>query len=192
MMKKILSALLTVFTISVSAQTETSIRKHYNEVNEQIKQSIEQGFEGPLYQNQLVINKNGRSWPAVGNYSDTVNFWYDDPPDHLPAAERNPKNVLLKVTTSRIASGYRVTEEFLFKDSKLVFYFTFEAEEGKQWETRAWFNNKGMLIKSSVKADDKELTVKQLSDAEYKDFKPAPLKILAEAKKYQDLFLKSM
>jgi hypothetical protein len=191
-MKRVLITIFTFITMHASSQTEADIRKHYNEVNEQIKESIEQGFEGPLYQNQLVINKNGRSWPAVGNYSDTVNFWYDDPPDHLPESERNPKGVLLKVTNSRLASGFRAIEEYLYKDGKLLFYYSFEAEEGKKWETRVWFNNKGAMIKSSVRADDRELSSKELLTTEYKDFKPKPLSILANAKKFQELFLKSM
>ncbi|MCX6316410.1 MAG: hypothetical protein NTW29_03920 [Bacteroidetes bacterium] len=191
-MKRVLITIFTLISIHAASQTEADIRKHYNEVNEQIKESIELGFEGPLYQNQLVINKNGRSWPAVGNYSDTVNFWYNDPPDHLPAIERNPKNVLVKVNLSRVASGFRMIEEYLYKDGKLLFYYSFQAEEGKKWETRAWFNNKGIMIRSSVKADDRDLTSKELLTTEFKDFKPKPLTILAEAKKFQDLFIKSM
>jgi hypothetical protein len=174
-----------------SSQTEADIRKHYNEVNEQIKESIEQGFEGPLYQNQFVINKNGRSWPAVGNYSDTVNFWYDDPPDHLPASERNPKGVLLKVTNSRLASGFRAIEEYLYKDGKLLFYYSFEAEEGKKWETRVWFNKKGVAFKLLVKENDKELSAKELASAAYSDQKHNAAGIMKNAKNYQLLFLQS-
>ena len=66
-----------------TAQTEATIRNHYTEVNKQITESIEQGFEGPLYNNQWITNKNGRSWPAVGKYTETTDFWYDDPPDHI-------------------------------------------------------------------------------------------------------------
>lgn len=191
-MKYILTLLVSVLSLAAAAQSEADIRKHYTEVNEKIRQSIESGFEGPLYQNQLVVNKNGKSWPAVGNYRDTVNFWYDDPPDHLPAVERNPKNVLLKAGLSRVASGYRVVEEYLYKDGKLLFYYSYEAEEGNVWETRVWFNNKGAMIRSNVKANDRELTSKELLTTEFKDFKPKPLTILGDAKKFQDLFIKSM
>lgn len=72
---KIFFVLLVIcFPFSVNAQTEAGIRKHYTEVNKQITESIENGYEGPLYQNQLVVNKNGKSWPAVGNYSATTDF----------------------------------------------------------------------------------------------------------------------
>lgn len=191
-MRKILLILLSCPTIFATAQTETTIRSHYTAVNIKIKESLEQGFEGPLYQNQVVINKNGKSWPAVGIYADTVNFWYDDDPDHLPAAERPLKNVLLKVNTSRHASALFSQSEFLYKDGRLLFYYLHEGEEGNEWETRVYFNNKGIAFKTSVKANGKELTAKELSTNEYKDFKPNPVTIFVEGKKYQELFLRSM
>ncbi|MBL7732915.1 MAG: hypothetical protein JNM88_17210 [Chitinophagaceae bacterium] len=191
-MKKFLIALLTCYVLQAPAQTETTIRQHYTEVNKQIAESVEQGFEGPLYQNQWIINKNGKSWPAVGIYADTVNFWYDDDPGHLPAAERNPKNVLLKINTSRHASALYSQAEFLFKDGRLLFYYLHEGEEGNDWQTRVYFNTKGVAFKTSVKYNDRELTAKELTTTEYKDFKPNPATILAESKKFQDLFLKTM
>jgi hypothetical protein len=184
--------LLLLLVVNATAQTENTIRSHYTAVNTNIKESIEQGFEGSLYQNQVVINKNGKSWPAVGRYADTVNFWYDDDPNHLPAAERPLKNVLLKVNTSRHASALFSQSEFLYKDGHLLFYYLHEGEEGNEWETRVYFNNKGIAFKTSVKANGKELTVKELSTTEYKDFKPNPVTILGEGKKYQDLFLRTM
>jgi hypothetical protein len=179
-------------SLSCLAQTEASIRKYYIEVNKKIAESAEQGFEGPLYQNQLVVNKNGKSWPAVGNYADTTNFWYDDDPNHLPATERNPKNVLLKVNINRKASHLSTQEEYLFKDGKLLFYYCYQAEEGNVWETRVYYNNKSQLIKTSVKANDKALTSQDFTKEEYKDFKPNTTTILANGKNYQDLFIKSM
>ena len=51
-MYKLLTSLFILISLSASAQTETDIRKHYTAVNQQITESIEQGFEGPLYNNQ--------------------------------------------------------------------------------------------------------------------------------------------
>lgn len=191
-MKKKIFPLFFLSPLFSFAQTETDIRKHYTEVNKQITESIEQGFEGPLYQNQLTVNKNGKSWPAVGLYSEITDFWYDDPPDHLPASERNPRNVLLKINISRKSSHLAANEEYLFKNGKLLFYYSHEGEEGNEWETRVYFNNKGAAFKSSVKANGKELNAKDFLTEEHKDFKPKPVSILAESKKLQDLFLKSM
>ncbi|MBK6827150.1 MAG: hypothetical protein IPG86_09835 [Chitinophagaceae bacterium] len=191
-MNKFILGLLFSLPLMAIAQTETDIRNHYTAVNKQIKESIELGFEGPLYQNQWIANKNGRSWPAVGLYNETTDFWYDDPPDHLPAEERNPKNVLLKINISRKSSHLQANEEYLFKDGKLLFYYSHEGEEGNEWETRVYFNNKGVAFKSSVKANGKELTAKDFLTEEYRDFKPNPVRILNEAKKKQELFVKSM
>ncbi len=191
-MKKILVSFLISWPVLLNAQTETQIRSHYTEVNKKITESIEQGFEGPLYNNQWVSNKNGKSWPAVGVYTETTDFWYDDDPNHLSALERNPKNVLLKVNISRKASHLMTNEEYLYKDGKLLFYYSHEGEEGNEWETRMYFNTKGILIKSSVKANGKELTAKDYLTEEYKDLKPNAVATTVDGKRYQDLFVKSM
>jgi hypothetical protein len=191
-MKKSLLAALISLPLFAAAQSETDIRNHYSEVNKKITESIEQGFEGSLYNNHWETNKNGKSWPAVGRYSEITDFWYDDDPNHLPATERNPKNVLLKVNMTRKAAGFQISEEYLFKNGKLLFYYSNQAEEGSIVETRLYFNNKGVMFKSSVKANEKELTAKDFLDADYKEFKPAPVAVKTAALKYQDLFVKSM
>jgi hypothetical protein len=174
------------------AQTETDIRNHYTEVNKQIEESIANGYEGSLYNNHWETNKNGKSWPAVGRYTETTDFWYDDDPNHLPAAERNPKNVLLKVNITRHSSHLTTNEEYLYKDGKLLFYFSSMAEEGSIVETRVYFNNKGIMFKSSVKVNELELTAKDFLDPDHKDLKPNSVTVMAEGKKYQELFVKSM
>jgi hypothetical protein len=191
-MKKILLLSLLLTSFRATAQTETTIRNYYTEVNSKIKESMEQGFEGPLYQNHVVVNKNGKSWPAVGRYSDTTDFWYNDDPHHLSAAERNPKNVLLKVNMVRITLHLKTAEEYLYKDGKLLFFYSHQTEEGNEWETRMYFNTKGILFKSNVKANGKELTAKDFTSAEYKDFKPNAAAILSYGKEYQELFVKAM
>jgi hypothetical protein len=191
-MRKAFILLFACFPLFILAQTEASIRTHYTDVNKQITESIEHGFEGPLYNNQWVNNKNGRSWPAVGLYTETTDFWYDDPPDHISAAERNPKTVLLKVSISRKSSHLMTNEEYLYKDGRLLFYYSHDGEEGNEWETRVYFNTKGIAFKTSVKENGKELTAKDFLTEDHKDLKPNTVSIMATGKKYQDLFVKSM
>lgn len=191
-MKRILFPVIIFLSVQVAAQTETEIRNFYTQTNKQITTSLQEGYEGSLYNNQWVVNKNGKSWPAVGNYSETTDFWYDDSPDHLSASDRNPRNVLVKINITRKSSHLMSNEEYLFKDGKLLFYFNNEGEEGNVWETRVYFNNKGVMFKSSVKANDKELTAKDFLMEDYRDLKPNPVTILNTAKKFQDLFVKSM
>ncbi|MBL0305191.1 MAG: hypothetical protein IPQ25_03885 [Chitinophagaceae bacterium] len=113
-----------------------------------ITESIEQGFEGPLYNNQWIANKNGKSWPAVGIYTATTDFWYDDPPDHLSATERTPKNVLLKINITRKASHLMTNEEYLYKDGKLLFYYSHEGEEGTNGKQEFTLITKGLYLKA--------------------------------------------
>lgn len=191
-MRTLLFVLLITTASASFAQTETDIRKHYTEVNTRIEESVKQGYEGPLYYNEWVTNKYERSWPATGRYIETTGFWYDDPPDHMSAAERNPKNVLLKVTVSRKTVDFSANEEYLYKDGKLLFYYSRETEEGNEWETRVYFNTKGVMFKNTVKANGKELTAADYKTEEFSDFKPHPAVILSDSKEYQELFVKSM
>ena len=191
-MKKLFLVWMVSWPLLVLCQTEATIRTHYTDVNKRIQASDSLGFEGPLYKNQWVSNKNGRSWPAVGLYNETVDFWYDDPPDHLPAEERNPKNVLLKIHIVRQSSHLHSNEEYLFKDGKLLFYFSKEGEEGNEWQTRVYYNTSGVAFKSSVRANGKELSAKDFLTEEFRDFKPNPAGIMTRGKKWQELFLKSM
>jgi len=190
-MIKYLLAVFILIPFFSNAQTESSIRDHYQDVNKRIAESKTEGMEGPLYCNEWISNKNSRSWPAVGIFQETTDFWYDDDPNHLPASERDPKTVPPKVMVSRRSASLQTNEEYLYKDGKLVFYYSNETEEGKQWETRIWFNAKGMF-KSSVKVNGNELKAEDLSSAEYKDLKPNSANTLKAGKKYQDLFLKDM
>ena len=192
-MRKIIFFLLLFHSINTIAQTEVEIRKHYQEVNKQISQSIVQGYEGPLYHNQWVVNKTGKSWPAVGLYADTTNFWYDDDPGHLSAADRNPKMVLLKVEVStRRSADVMSGEEYLFKNGVLFFYYSYWGEENTATETRAYFSNRGVMFKNMVKVNGKELSIKELATGEQSDAKPNAKTILVAGKKYQELFVKQM
>lgn len=192
-MNKFLFIIFSFLTSFAYAQTESEIRNHYQDVNTRIRESIEQGFEGPLYCNEWVTNKNSKSWPTVGIFTETTSFWYDEDPNHLPETERDPKTVLLKVAINTKRSFYALsTEEYLFRNGKLLFYFMNWGEEGSAWETRAWFNNNGVMIKGTVKKNGVQITDKELNTEENKDQKPVAKKILANARKYQELFLKSM
>lgn len=190
-MNRFLNYLFLAFSLPAFSQTETEIRTHYQEINKQITESIANGYEGSLYCNEWTTNKHDKSWPAVGIYHETTSFWYDDDPNHMSPTERDPKLVLQKVVVSRKASHLTLNEEYLYKNGKLVFFYREESEEGNGWETRVYFNAKGMF-KSSVKANGKELTAKDFLTEEYKDFKPDPARLLKDGKKYQDLFVKSM
>jgi hypothetical protein len=192
-MKRFLLPCVLFISLAAHAQTETEIRAYYDNVNKQVQDALKHGAEGGLYNNQWISNKTGTSWPGVGIYGDTTDFWYDDPPDHIDTSERDPRKVLLKVTErSKAAADLSTYHEFLYKEGKLLFYYAYDLFGNDRWETRAWFNNKGFLFKSSVKFSGKELTEKDLVSDQYKDRKPDAKIISGAAKKFQGLFVKSM
>jgi hypothetical protein len=190
-MRKLIFSLVSCAALSATAQTESDIHNHYQDVNKRIESSIAHGMEGELYCNEWVSNKYSKSWPAVGIYNETTDFWYDDDPNHLSPQDRDPKITLLKVAITRRSAELTTTEEYLYKNGHLVFYYSKEGEEGQERQTRIWFNAKGMF-KTSVKSDGKELSPKELATKEYSDFKPRTAVVLKDGKHYQDLFLKNM
>lgn len=192
-MKRIFFLLSILSCLAAAAQTESEIRAYYDDVNKRIGEALKHGYEGGLYNNQWITNKTGTSWPAVGFYGDTTDFWYNDPPDHIDSSERDPKTVLLKITVkTKAAADLGSYTEFLFKEGRLLFYYKHETEGTEVWETRAWFNNKNFMFKSSVQVSGKELGSADFVKEEYKNKKPDAKQISAAAKKYQALFVKSM
>ena len=187
-MKYLLTLVLWGILVSAAAQTETEIRKHCQEVNQQVQESKETGYEGPLYGTRVITNTTGKSWPAVGRFADTTDFWYDDPPDHLPVSERDPKKVLLKINIHRESSHLHIFEEYLFRNGVLLFYYSLQAEEGHGWETRVWFNAKDVL-KTSIRVNELEITP---ADPEYTDLLPDVNHIRKNAKELQESFEKMM
>ncbi len=191
-MHKVLLLVFISLPFSATAQTEAEISKHRLEIIKNIEASIEQGFEGSLYNNRLIINKTGKSWPAVGVYSDSIDFWYNDPPDHLSAEERDPVSVLVRVETCRQSSTLHTDEDYFYKEGNLFFYYEYKSQDNKEWETFIYFDKNKMAISSVVKTDGKNLTGKDFTIyPEYAKLEPDIASIFAEAKRYQDLFFKT-
>ncbi|HMU44863.1 MAG TPA: hypothetical protein PKC72_00785 [Chitinophagaceae bacterium] len=175
----------------LSAQSENDIRNYYNEVNNQIKESIENGYEGPLFNNHWIVNKNGRSWPAVGIYEGITDFWYNDTPDHIDEGQKL-ETVLLKVITKQRSTSYVINEEYLFQNGKLVFFYSRLDEGGDIWETRYFFNFSGKEIKEKIRFNEKDLSKKEATSDQYKDIITTPEKAINNGRKFQELFIKSM
>lgn len=178
-------------SLITSAQTESEIRNHYNEVNQQIKKSLTDGYEGPFYHNQWITNKNGTSWPAVGMYEAVTDFWYTYPPDIIDENE-NPSSVLLKVTVMNRSTSYRSEEEYLFQNGHLVFFYSRLDEGGDILELSYYFDSKGNSLSEIIRYNEKELVKNDTLLEPYKDVIILPEKIILTGKKLQDMFLVSM
>lgn len=117
-----------------------TIRAHYTEVNDNItKSKMPDG--GGLYSTDLIVNSNNGSWRAVGNYSNKIVFWYNDQPGFQEDQSKPDNSVLQKIEISTTAAIWVSSEEYLYKDGKLVFYYKTDnqGEDGAKQEFRYYF-----------------------------------------------------
>ena len=154
-MRKILLLLSLVFLINIAFCQNADIehiRKVYYKAVDDIKKSREEGYEGSLYCNTQETNKYGKSWRAVGNYNEKVEFWYDDDPGHH---EENPAEVLYMVIVTGESAAYGYYKEFVFENGKLIFAFEKYRNEEEPDELRYYYKNEE-LIKRVVNKDELE------------------------------------
>lgn len=150
------------------------IRKVYYSTVEEVKNSRSEGFEGSLYCNTMETNKYGKSWRAVGNYNEKVEFWYSDDPSHQE--EDKPAKVLSMVIVNGESAVYGYYKEFLFENGVLIFAFEKFRNEGEADELRYYYKNEE-LIERVVNKDELEK-----EESKY---------TLKEANNWMALFLKS-
>jgi uncharacterized protein YecT (DUF1311 family) len=98
------------------------IRKAYAETSAGIARA-QQGGEGGLYANELVVNSRRGSWRGSGNYAKKAVFWYADPPEFAVAEGKEGESVLAKVEVTETAAAATSYAEFLFLDGEPVFVF---------------------------------------------------------------------
>lgn len=171
---------------NIYAQTNEilEIKKYYGQIEALISKATAEGEEhyGGLFCNKLTINEYNNSWRAVGVYNKVVQFWYNEDPSFNPE-EINPLNCLQKIAVDWKSSANNYSEEYLFKNGKLIFYYyNYKEEDSAKKEHRLYFS-KNILIKYLI--GDKEKNINNLSD-EQRNITRLSLK---QAKHYQDLFI---
>jgi hypothetical protein len=151
--------LFSALSDSVSAQETADkkvelIRMIYSTTNAKIEK-VEKGGEedrlAGIAVNELVVNKTGKSWPAVGNFKEVYRFYYDNDGEN-PYPSR-----LLKITKSTESAARRYFEEYVYDlKGNLVFYFERSEEGEKPLERRIYFDSgKAFRIVDEGKARDK-------------------------------------
>jgi hypothetical protein len=148
-MKKILPVFFLLTAIQILAQTEDKrieqIRQAYKQVNEQIAESEKNFAESEIFLTELVVNKGGTSYPAVGYYKETVKFFYT-----FGSREEKPyPNRLLKIVSVTNRSGQvEYTESLYSPAGQLIFYYEKipDAETGVEKESRLYLAD-GKLIR---------------------------------------------
>jgi hypothetical protein len=141
--------LLLCGSVSVAAQTEdrriAAVRQLYKQVTEQIAQSEKETEGSELFCAELIVNKHGKSWPAVGRYQILYRFYFT-----YGDRERNPypnRLVMASVVTRR--SDRETREEFLFnRAGQLVFYFAQDEQDADA--ARRFYFSSGRVIRAMV------------------------------------------
>jgi hypothetical protein len=130
-MKNTLAALfallLAVPVISAQATDKTveKIRTYYNEVAEKAKAAEiedDRGEFGDLIMNELVINKRGHQWRAVGQFRATYKFFYKT------WGETMYPETLVMVVVERKVSNRSYSEEYLYNEKGALLFYSQKAE----------------------------------------------------------------
>jgi hypothetical protein len=125
MRKSIIVALATLVFAAIYAQDDKiqQIRKDYNELKAAIAKSPQRVPGGKeLYCISLDDNPYGGSYPAVGSYRTTTQFYYE------LHEGREPQ--LLMAIDHYAASAQKMYTEVLYKDNRPVFVFLKNNYEG--------------------------------------------------------------
>ena len=144
-LRNLILLILTVFFAPLLAQNVntdariTEIRRLYDDTNRQIEQAQEDYGASDIYLNEIVVNKGGTSYPAVGIYRKTIRFFYT-----FGDREYNPyPDRLIKITVTTERSARHEYAEFVF-DANGLLAFAFEKDD--ESETRYYFSE-GRLIR---------------------------------------------
>lgn len=183
----VLGLIVSIFSF---AQSVNEIQQYNEAINQQVAQSLAEKYDGPLYHNQWVTNKDSASWPVVGMYSATTDFWYNYPPDILDEND-NRDSVLVKINATQRSISYWQNETFLFQKGKLLLY-TYRLDEGGDvLEQSIYFSLSGKLLQQVIFFNEKEIPLNDNSLEPYQNILMKPETAIATAKKLTGLFVHS-
>lgn len=151
------------------------IRQLYKQVNERIEQAEKDFAESETFFTEMIVNKGGTMYPAVGNFKKTIKFYYG-----YGNREENPyPDRLLKIVVSTERSTRQEYAEYLFNPSgQLVFYF----EKDGEIESRFYFS-----MEKIIRLQRGE----QVVNANSREEMNAPKAVLAQKNKLVQIFRNS-
>ena len=155
------------------------IRRIYQETNDSIAEAEKHFAESTIFLTELVVNKGGTMYPAVGNFRNTVRFYYA-----YGNREENPyPNRLLKITVSTKRAAHHEWSEYLFNGAgQLIFYYEKMGEE-EQAESRFYFSA-GKIIRIQ--------RGQRIADINSRQELAAPKAVQAQADKLVAIFQRSL
>jgi hypothetical protein len=155
------------------------IRRIYQETNAQINEA-EKNFAGSeIFLTELVVNKGGTMYPAVGNFKNTFRFYYT-----YGNREKNPyPERLLKITVATEHAAQTESAEYLFNPAgQLIFYFE-KTDTGAESESRFYFAS-GKIIRIQ--------RGKRIADINSREELDAPKAVQTQAAKLVGIFRSSL
>ena len=167
-----------IFAQSIDEKIE-EIRRIYKQTNEQIAAAERNFAESNIYLSELIVNKGGTMYPAVGNFKSTIRFYYA-----FGNREENPyPNRLLKITVLTDRAAHNESYEYLFdREGNLLFYLEKTGEEARP-ESRFYFSyNKAIRI----------LRGQKIADPNSPQERAAVKAVLAQAGKLTGIFRNSL
>ena len=155
------------------------IRRIYKQTNEQISAAEKSFAESTIFMTELVVNKGGTMYPAVGTFRNTIKFYYT-----YGDREENPyPNRLLKVTVATNRAANHEWSEYLFDPSgRLIFYYE-KMGEDKEAESRFYFAS-GKIIRIQ--------RGQRIADINSRQELAAPGAVQAQADKLVEIFKRSL
>lgn len=181
-MAKILTVfLILIASIAVSAQDKriAEIRRIYQQTNELIKKAEKNFKESEIFVTEMITNKAGTPYPAVGIFGDDIKFYYTYG-DRLktPYPYR-----LLKIETKTYRSAMTTHNEYYFDaDEELVFHYS--KLLGADDESRLYFDD-GKIFRFLVGADD-------ITNSNFRRKEAIVRKTLERQKKLVNIFKNSL
>lgn len=165
----ILSALLLLaIVICAAGRTEAQagdksigeIRRIYRETNERIEAAAKNFPESSIFLTELIVNKGGTMYPAVGIFRSTVKFYFT-----FGDREENPyPNRLLKITVLANRAARQEWSEYLFDPAgQLIFQYE-KKGEGREDERRYYFAS-GKLIALTIGQKDADVNSREALDS---------------------------
>ena len=125
---------LFMFVPTIYGQSEdpriVKIREACGEANARIETAERNFAESDIFLTEMIVNSGGTMYPAVGNFKETIRFYYT-----YGNRELSPyPNRLLKITVLTERAATRDSAEYFFNQAgKLVFAFVNDGESQNRY-----------------------------------------------------------
>ncbi len=116
-----------------------------NQINEQIGDSEKIEESNGIYCNELLVNKENKSWPAVGIHRSVIRMYYT-----FGDREKNPyPNRLLKISITTNRSDRQEYAEYVFNPAEKLIYYLKKLDDQAVNEQRLYFDSNRLIRRTT-------------------------------------------